>query len=173
MSSTARIAALAAAAALAPAGTALAHATKPPTKPLVVRGQDTVVDGPCSGGVCRLRIAGGAFRGTPIGTGAYAGAIRLRVARAFPNGEGGVCAPVRGRITFGTATPDRLTIALAGTSCQDGAGDPTKSSFTTLTRFRVAHGTGRWAGATGRGLAVLAEDADDHDRLTLTGSVTR
>ena len=71
-----------------------------------------------------------------------AAASELRVAEAFPNGEGGVCAPVAGRITLGAGTPDRIVLAVAGDSCQDGAGDPTTSSFTGLGRFTVAYGTG-------------------------------
>ena len=89
---------------------------------LVVRGIDTVVDGPCPAGVCQITLTDGAFRGT-TGTGAYTGSIKLAVAAGFPNGEGGVCAPIEGEIVLGAGTPNRLVLALSGDSCQDGAGD--------------------------------------------------
>ena len=74
---------------------------------LVVRGDDTVVDGRARA-ASALTLTDGAFRGT-VGTGAYTGAIRLDVAEAFPNGEGGVCAPIRGqhRARRGHAGPPR------------------------------------------------------------------
>ena len=69
-----------------------------------MRGVDTVVDGPCPAGVCQLTLKDGAFRGTPTGTGAYTGSIKLAVAAGFPNGEGGVCAPIEGEIVLGAGT---------------------------------------------------------------------
>ena len=139
---------------------------------LVVRGDATIVDGPCAAGACSLEIAGGEFRGT-LGTGAYAGAMKLKIAEAFPNGEGGVCAPIEGTIVLGAGSPDRLRLAVAGQSCQDGAGPVTAASFTGLARFSVKHGTGAYAGARGSGLASFAEDAADHDRMTLIGRISR
>ena len=153
-----------------------AGAAEPPhhaSERLVVRGDSTVVDGPCAGGVCTLQLTDGSFRGTPVGTGAYAGAVKLEVAKAFPNGEGGVCAPIRGKVRLGTGSPDRLVVAVAGNSCQDGAGPVTASSFTGLARFKVKHGTGSYAGASGAGLASFSEDATDHDRMTLIGRISR
>jgi hypothetical protein len=145
-----------------------------PGEPLVVRGTSTVTqEGACPAGVCRLELAGGAFRGTPVGTGAYRGTIRLGVASGFPNGEGGVCAPIRGRITLGTGTPDRLVLGLEGDSCQDGAGDPGAAAFTSLARFTVRSGTGAYAGARGGGLLSSAEDAADRERITLVGRLSR
>lgn len=141
---------------------------------LVVRGDATVVDSPsCPGGVCELAFVDGSFRGTPIGTGAYDGAIKLKVAEAFPNGEGGVCAPVDGRVVLGAGSPNRLVLDISGDSCQDGSGPPPASSFTTLTRFSVKYGTGTYAGARGGGVASFAEDAADHDRMTLIGHISR
>ena len=99
--------------------------------------------------------------------------MELAVAEAFSNGEGGVCAPIEGRIVLGSRTPDRLVLAVAGDSCQDGAGPPPASSFTGLARFTVKHGTGEFAGATGSGLASFSEDVEDHDRMTLIGHITR
>lgn len=89
---------------------------------LVVRGDATVVDGPCDGGVCRLELTDGRFRGTPVGTGAYTGSIRLKVADVFPNGEGGVCAPLKGRIVLGAGTGDRLVLALSGARARTAQG---------------------------------------------------
>src|SRR4051812_32460172 len=63
---------------------------------LVVRGTDTVVDHPCAGGLC-IELGDASFRGT-LGTGAYTGALKVDLAEAFPNGEGGACAPVAGQI---------------------------------------------------------------------------
>jgi hypothetical protein len=139
---------------------------------LVVRGDATVTDAPCEAGVCQLQLTDGAFRGT-IGMGAYDGAIKLVIAEAFENGEGGVCAPIQGQLTLGTGSPDRLVLALSGDSCQDGAGDPRTSSFTGLARFTVKHGTGAYAKAHGSGLASFSEDAADHDRMTLIGRISR
>jgi hypothetical protein len=138
---------------------------------LVVRGDATVTDAPCDAGIC-LELDG-AFRGTPVGTGAYTGAVKLKVAEAFDNGEGGVCAPIKGTIVLGAGTPDRLVLAISGESCQDGAGDPTASSFTGLARFAVKYGTGKHAGSTGSGLASFFEDAADNDRMTLIGRISR
>jgi hypothetical protein len=140
---------------------------------LVVRGDATVVDAPCHGDVCTLELADGSFRGTPVGSGAYEGRVELKVAELFPNGERGVCAPLRSRIVLGAGSPDRLVLAVSGDSCQDGAGPVTATSFTGLARFTVKYGTGTYAGATGHGLASFLEDAADHDRMTLIGRVYR
>jgi hypothetical protein len=168
--------------ALALAGLAFAVATKPAdahdtaqakqtTERLVVRGDATVTDSQCDAGLC-IELADASFRGTPVGTGAYTGTLELGIANAFPNGEGGVCAPIGGQIVLGAGSPDRLVLAIAGDSCQDGAGNPTTSSFTGLARFTVKHGTGAYAGASGHGLATFLEDAADHDRMTLLGRGT-
>ena len=147
---------------------------EPPRKqPLVVRGDATVVDGPCDAAGCRLEITGGRFRGAPLGTGAYDGALKVRVAEAFPNGEGGICAPLAGRIVLGAGTADRLVLGVSGHSCQDGAGPLEAASFTGLARFTVKYGTGRHARASGGGLAALSEDAANHQRMTLTGRIAR
>ena len=140
---------------------------------LVVRGTDTVADGPCPAGVCQLTLNDGAFRGTPVGTGAYTGAIRLKVAEGFENGEGGVCAPIEGSITLGAGSPDRLVLALSGVSCQDGAGPVTEASFTGLAQFAVVKGTGRYAHARGAGIGTFVEDAGDQERMTLIGRISR
>lgn len=156
------------AASAGPGPGAVRHATG---EPLVVRGEATVADAPCPGGVC-IELTGGAMRGT-LGAGAYTGTVKLDVARAFPNGEGGVCAPISGRLVLGTGSPDRLAIDVRGDSCQDGAGPPDAASFTGMARFKVAWGTGAYAGARGRGLASFLEDAADRDRMTLVGRIAR
>jgi hypothetical protein len=167
-----RLASVIALAALAPVlattatATAKQHAT---AKRLVVRGTDTVVDHPCAGGIC-FELTGGTFRGT-TGKGAYTGSLELDFANVFPNGEGGVCAPIAGNITLGAGTPDRLDLAVRGDSCQDGAGDPTTSSFTGLARFAIVHGTGAYAKASGGGTATFLEDANDHEQVTLIGRI--
>jgi hypothetical protein len=140
---------------------------------LVVHGEDTVVDGACAKGACSLTLTRGRFRGTPVGTGAYIGSLRLAVAEAFPNGEGGVCAPVRGRLVLGAGSRDRLVLALAGVSCQDGSGPVTEASFTTVTRFTVVRGHGAFAHARGRGLLSASEDAADRSRLRVVGRIVR
>jgi hypothetical protein len=159
---------------LALAVTARADAKQQPgaaAQRLVVRGQDTVVDQPCPGGLC-ITMSGGTFRGT-VGSGAYTGKMKVDLTAAFPNGEGGVCAPVAGTMTLGAGTPDRLDLAVWGDSCQDGAGDPTQSSFTGLARFAVVHGIGAYAHARGHGLATFLEDAADHESVTLIGRIAR
>jgi hypothetical protein len=156
----------------ATATVANAQPAKKTTERLVVRGEDTVKDAPCPTGVCPLELTDGAFRGT-IGKGAYSGSLKLRVAEAFPNGEGGVCAPVDGTITLGSGTSDRLVLALWGDSCQDGAGDPRTSSFTGLAHFTVKYGTGTYAKATGSGLMSSFEGADDREHMTLIGRITK
>ena len=92
-------------------------------------------------------------------------------ATAFPNGEGGICAPLDGRIVLGAGSADRLVLAVSGDSCQDGAGPLTAASFTGLARFTVKRGSGSYAGATGDGLASFSEDAANHHRMTLIGRV--
>ena len=52
-------------------GSAGAHQGK---QRLVVRGDATIVDGPCGADGCPLEIAGGEFRGT-LGAGDYRGAM--------------------------------------------------------------------------------------------------
>jgi catechol 2,3-dioxygenase len=111
--------------------------------------------------------------GTPVGTGAYSGSLELEIADGFANGEGGVCAPIRGDIVLGTGSPNRLVLAVSGDSCQDGAGPVTSASFTGLARFTVKHGTGAYAKASGSGLASFVEDAADQDRMTLIGRISR
>jgi hypothetical protein len=149
-----------------------ASPAKKTTERLVVRGEDTVKDAPCPLGVCPLELTDGAFRGT-IGKGAYSGSLKLHVADAFPNGEGGVCAPIDGHIVLGVGTPDRLVLALWGDSCQDGAGDPKTSSFTGLAHFTVKYGTGAYAKASGSGLMSSFEGADDREHMTLIGRISR
>ena len=157
----------------ATATVANAQTSKKATERLVVRGDDTVQDtGACPGGVCPMQIVDGAFRGT-LGKGAYNGALNVRVADAFPNGEGGVCAPVDGTMTLGAGTPDRLVLAFSGVSCQDGNGPLPASSFTGVAHWVVKYGTGAYAKATGHGVYLSTEDANDHERLTLIGRITR
>jgi len=149
-----------------------AKPSKRTTQRLVVRGDATVADAQCPAGIC-IALTDATFRGTPVGTGAYTGNLELAVADAFPNGEGGVCAPIRGTIVLGEGSPNRLDLAVAGDSCQDGAGNPSTTSFTGLARFVVKHGTGAYARASGGGIATFLEDAGDHDRMTLIGTITR
>jgi hypothetical protein len=163
-------ASVAALAAAVPALPAQAEQTASKEVPLVVRGQDTLSEGECdAAAVCRSQITGGQFRGTPVSTGTYDGTVNIHVGQAFPNGEGGVCAPVDGRLRLGTGTPDRLVLALKGDSCQDGEGDLTTASFTGLVRFSIKGGTGKYANARGSGLASFLEGADDRERVTLIG----
>lgn len=138
---------------------------------LVVRGDATVTDAPCDAGIC-IELDG-QFRGTPVGTGAYTGSIKLKVAEGFPNGEGGVCAPISGRIVLGAGSADRLVLGLRGDSCQDGEGDLTQAAFTNVAEFVVKYGTGEYAKARGNGLATFSEDASDRERMTLIGSIYR
>jgi len=149
-----------------------ARADKHVKEQLVVRGEATVRDTPCDGAVC-LQLTDGRFRGTLVGTGAYTGAVTLRVAESSPNGEGGVCAPITGTITLGADTADRLVLAIDGDSCQDGAGNPQTASFTGLAHFTVEYGTGSYRHARGHGLATFSEDAADRDRMTLIGRISR
>ncbi|HEY6775532.1 MAG TPA: hypothetical protein VI122_03395 [Thermoleophilaceae bacterium] len=141
------------------------------TERLVVRGEDTIKDGPCPDGVCQLELADGVFRGTPVGTGAYNGRAQGR--RVVPERRGGVCAPIDGRIVLGAGSADRLVLALSGDSCQDGAGDVTAASFTGIASFLVKHGTGAYAKAKGYGLASFFEDASDREPMTLIGRISR
>ena len=156
----------AALAAVAPAASDAAH----PAERLVVRGTSTILDGPCGPAGCPLQMSGGAFHGT-TGAGTYSGDLTLAVANAFSNGEGGLCAPIRGRVVLGSGSPNRLVLAVAGDSCQDGQGPVTQASFTGIARFAVKAATGTYAGARGAGLAVFAEDAADQDRMTLIGRI--
>jgi hypothetical protein len=153
--------------ATAPAG---ADVGKRDRQRLVVRADATAIDGPCDA-VCRVALADGRFRGAPLGTGAYAGALELDVAHLFPNGEGGVCAPLEGRLVLGAGSPDRLVLAVSGDSCQDGAGPLPSAAFTGLARFVVVHGTGRYAATSGAGQATFSEDAGNRHRMTLVGRI--
>jgi hypothetical protein len=153
---------------LAFAGPAAAHQSD---ERLVVRGDSIIKDQSCPGGLC-LELTDGKFRGTE-GTGDYGGTFKLDLANSFPNGETGACAPIRGQIVLGEGTKDRLVLAVAGDSCQDGGGDPAASSFTGLAVFSVKYGTGAYAKARGYGIATFVEDVADHDRMTLIGRISR
>jgi hypothetical protein len=137
---------------------------------VVVRGDATVTDD-CGPSGCDIRTAG-SFRGT-LGGGDYTGAVDLQLPDAFPNGEGGLCAPIRGQIVLGAGTPDRLTLGIDGDSCQDGAGPPPLASFTGLADWVVVDGTGTYAHARGHGTATFLEDAADQERMTLIGRIVR
>jgi hypothetical protein len=155
-------------------GPARAAGTSPAAKHradqrLVVRGDATAVAGPCDARACQLKLADGRFRGAPVGSGAYTASFKLKVGEAFPNGKGGICAPLEGRIVLGIGTPDRLVLAVLGDSCQDGGGPLTGASFTGLAQFTVKYATGSYAGAGGTGLASFTEDAAHHHRMTLVG----
>jgi hypothetical protein len=164
------LAALTLAVATSPA--AAHHGAPPPGKQrLVLRGDATAIDGPCDALGCPLELSDGHFRGAPVGTGTYTASFRLKVAEQFPNGEGGICAPLVGRIALGAGTSDRLVLAVSGDSCQDGAGPLTGASFTGLAEFTVKHGTGRYARAGGGGVASFTEDAAKHHRMTLIGRI--
>ena len=155
------------------ASTGSAHATPgKAVQRLVVRGEDTVLDGPCGPSGCPFQLADGKFRGT-VGTGDYTGALTLDIADVFDNGEGGLCAPLNGTIVLGAGTPNRLELAVWVESCQDGARNPTQSSFTGLAHFVVKHGTGAYAKATGYGIGSFLEGADDHEHMTLIGRISR
>ena len=139
---------------------------------LVVRGDATAVQGPCSErGVCPLELENGRFRGAPVGAGAYTGSLRLKVAEQFPNGEGGICAPLKGRIVLGAGSADRLVLAVAGDSCQDGGGPLAGASFTGLAHFVITHGTGRYAHTIGAGRVQFSEDAAHDHRMTVIGAI--
>jgi hypothetical protein len=158
------------------APTAVPHA-RPASPPpgverLVVRGEDTVADGRCGPDGCLMRLTGGTFRGT-AGEGRYGGTVTVVVAESFPNGEDGVCAPLRGRIRFDAGARGRLRVALAGISCQDGHGPVTAAAFSTVVRFTVAGGTGAYRHVRGSGIGTFAEDAADHEHVTLIGRIAR
>jgi hypothetical protein len=138
---------------------AAADASAATKQRLVVRGDATAVAGPCDAGGCPLTLTDGRARGTV--SGAYTAQFTLKVAEQFPNGEGGICAPLRGRIKL-----NRLTLVVSGTSCQDGGGPLEGSSFTGLARFRVKHGYGG-------GVASFTEDAAHRHRMTLIGRARR
>lgn len=127
----------------------------------------SAVDGPCAADGCALTLRDGRFRGAPAGSGACTGAFKIKVARAFPNGDGGICAPINGRIVLGAGTANRLVLGVHGDSCQDGTG------FSGLAHFTVKRGTGRYADAYGSGLASLTEDAAKHHRIALIGRIDR
>jgi hypothetical protein len=150
---------------LALAATALVAAASPADaapreQRLVVRGDASVVDGPCDARACRFELTDGRFRST-LGTGTYSGSFKVKIADAFPNGEGASCAPLRGRIVLRPDDGGRLVITVSGDSCQDGAGSLDAASFTGLARFTVKRG--------GYGQAVLTEDAANRHRMTLVG----
>jgi hypothetical protein len=139
---------------------ATADASAATKQRLVVRGDSTAVTGPCDAAGCPLTLIDGVARGTVSGR--YTARFTLKVAEQFPNGEGGICAPLRGRIKF-----DHLTLAVSGVSCQDGGGPLVGSSFTGLATFRAKH---RYRGG---GVATFTEDAAHHHRMTLIGSLRR
>jgi hypothetical protein len=141
-----------------------------PQQRLAVRGQATAVDGPCSATACPLELARGHFRSSPLGSGAYSGSLTIAVGSAFPNGEGGICAPLSGRIELHRKAGD-VGLRVRGDSCQDGSGPLAGAAFTGVARFRITSGTGRYAGASGSGVASFVEDAAKHHQMTLVGRI--
>jgi hypothetical protein len=135
---------------------------------LAVRGDAKVIDGACGARGCAVTFAAGRFRGTPGGPGAYTGSRVVRVAEAFPNGDGGICAPFTGSVSLGAGSRDRLDLVLAGDSCQDGADD----AFTGLARFVIKGGSGRHAHTAGGGLATFTDEGR-RNHLTLIGHLAR
>jgi hypothetical protein len=121
---------------------------------------------------CPVELTSGRFRG-PVGSGAYRGSVKLRVAEAFQNGEGGICAPLKARIVLGAGTPHRLVLGALGDSCQDGGGALAGASFTGLAQFAVKRGTGAYAHAYESGVANFTEDAAHNHRMTLIGRIVR
>ena len=99
--------------------------------------------------------------------------FRLKVAEQFPNGEGGICAPLKGRIVLGAGSADRLVLAVAGDSCQDGGGPlrrrvlhrarPLPSSPTAAAGYARTTGAGRVAALRGRG-SQPPDDCHRRDR---------
>jgi hypothetical protein len=150
--------------ALALCATATATASPAGKQRLVVRGDATAVAGPCDAAGCPLALLDGRARGTI--SGAYTATFKLKVAKQFPNGEGGICAPLKGRINLGSGK-HRLVLAVSGNSCQDGGGPLEGSSFTGLANFRVK------GGYRGGGVATFTEDAAHHHRMTLIGRLGR
>jgi hypothetical protein len=150
--------------------TSSASANHKQSERVVVRGDATVTE-QCGPTGCEIQTTG-SFRGT-LGTGDYAATVELQLPEMFPNGEGGVCAPIRGKVVLGAGTADRVTLAIAGDSCQDGAGPPPASSFTGLANWVVVKGTGAYAHAHGYGTATFFEDAADQERMTLMGRIAR
>jgi hypothetical protein len=157
--------------ALAIATSPASAAHHPDHQRLVVSGDATAVDGSCDPSGCKLALTDGRFRSNPLGSGAYTGAIKLKVADTFPNGEGGICAPLKGSLTLGAGSADRLILAVAGDSCQVGGGPLDAASFIGLARFHVRYGSGRYARTTGSGQATFSEDATKHHRMTLVGRI--
>ena len=153
------------------ASSATADAKQLKSERVVVRGDAIVGEGGCDASGCVLQTAG-SFRGT-LDKGYYGAAVKLHLPDQFANGEGGLCAPITGHIVLGRGTPDRLTLALAGDSCQDGAGPPPTSSFTGLATWTVIKGTGKYAHARGIGTGSFVEDAEDRERMTLIGRIAR
>lgn len=149
-----------------------AHAKHSDSERLVVRGDAIVGEADdCDASGCVLQTAG-SFRGT-LGKGDYSATVKLRFPDQFDNGEDGVCAPITGQMVLGRGTPDRLTLALAGDSCQDGSGPPPLASFTGLATWVVVKGTGKYAHARGTGTGSFVEDAQDRERMTLIGRIAR
>ena len=73
----------------------------------------------------------------------------------------------------GAGSPDRLVLPSPATRARTAPATAPPTSFTGLARFKVKYGTGTYAGARGHGLASFAEDAADHDRMTLIGRIAR
>jgi hypothetical protein len=70
---------------------------------------------------CPVELTSGRFRG-PVGSGAYRGSVKLRVAEAFQNGKGDICAPLKARIVLGAGTPTGSSSAHSGTPARTAAG---------------------------------------------------
>ena len=137
-------------------------ATRPPSTARATRG------------VCRSSSTDGRFRGTPLGS---------RRLRRLPQARGRPGLPQRRRRHL---RPARRAASCSAPAPPTGSSSPSRAtrartapgpleaaSFTGLARFTVKHGTGRYAGATGGGLATFAEDAANHHRMTLVGRIAR
>ena len=97
---------------------------------LVVRGVDTVVDGPCPAGVCQLTLKDGAFRGTHSARAPTPARSSSPSPPASRTARAASAPRSRARSSSAPAPRTASTLALSGDSCQDGAGDVTQASFT-------------------------------------------
>ena len=118
---------------------------------------------------CRVELAGGRFRGAPVGTGAYTGAAPARGRRGLPERRGRHLRPARGphrarrrHAPTGSCSPSRATPA------RTAPGRSRPPSFTGLARFTVRAAAAATPARAASGVASLdrgrGQPPPDHAR---------
>lgn len=125
---------------------------------------------------CQFTAAGctvetnGTQTSSHLGRGAYVSDLTVDWAQAYPNGDGGFCAPASGPSVLTAANGDTLTLSNTGTVCEVGkTGANVPHTFTGT--FTISGGTGRFANASGAGTESGGDDGAGNSSYSASGTI--